>query len=751
MAAPSSGSRQPITNLTDRKNHVSLFDVARRSVHRVLGSGGETAAPAVPERGSEPRLINGMPEGVPAAALRPEPPLPVPAGWPFGEHFPRTCGTGRLAAGALFWTDFLYDDSGAAGRRVSMPVGRVVPPAGTYVYPSGPAARNGADIFRVAIGLTKSHTWWRVDWNTLLDPSVPIAMFTFGTGRHTHSDWPARAGIRSAGIDTALLISGTTAQLIDLTSQTATSVPYSVDMDSRSFLARIPRAIVEPSGTWTVRLAAGLANDSGDGFAVVPADRGARPGQGNVYNVAFRTCEQESAHHNFWSDRAQAHALARADVSEFSVSVRWQELDSAVVTDEPRVVGTSTRWYVSSIELGQGLADSGLLATEPHFLGRVQPYSVCVPESPAERARPVTLLLHSITMGQNQFAAIDGRLLRQLCDDRDSVVVSPLGRGPACWYLDEGELDVWEVWARVAEDLGTDPDRTVIAGYSMGGYGAYRLGLTYPSVFSQAVVLAGAPRCGIRVLPALGLPADIDHSSHCAREGETWPLLRNARWLPFVISHGALDEFVPVTSVAQQVLRLDRLGYRYRVAIYPTEDHVALAIQGKFDDSVSHMLTALRPADPGRISFSWYPQLDRLDLGLGPQRIWWLSDLRACAGVAQRRGAVATVEAQSLARPDTPHRTRRRGGFFLGSKPAPGFYAEQTWERQTDDPDVEPVVTLDLQGVAGLTVDVNRAGLADGWPEAAIRVTTDSHTEITLKTSGPALVFAVTKPYPTPR
>lgn len=57
--------------------------------------------------------------------------------------------------------------------------------------------------------------------------------------------------------------------------------------------------------------------------------------------------------------------------------------------------------------------------------------------------------------------------------------------------------------------------------------------------------------------------------SHCAREGETRPLLRNARWLPLVIAHGVLDEFVPIPSVLQQVFRLDRLGYRYRFTVYP--------------------------------------------------------------------------------------------------------------------------------------------------------------------------------------
>ena len=114
-----------------------------------------------------------------------------------------------MADGALFWTDFLYDDHGATG----IPVGDLkiqAPPRGTYVYPDGPAAGNGADIFRVAIGLTETHTWWRVDWNTLVDASVPIALFTFDTdpARTATEEWPAGAGVRSKGIDMALLVSG---------------------------------------------------------------------------------------------------------------------------------------------------------------------------------------------------------------------------------------------------------------------------------------------------------------------------------------------------------------------------------------------------------------------------------------------------------------------------------------------------------------------------------------------------------------
>src|SRR6202012_3224537 len=445
-----------------------------------------------------------------------------------------------------------------------------------------------------------------------------------------------------------------------------------------------PRAVIEPAGNWTVRLAAGLATAAGDGFADVPADHGALPGQPNVYNVAFRTTEQEQPHLNFWSDKAQAKALSSGDVSEFALAVDWDALAQREATPEPVITGASTRWYVSSVELGQGVkqgrAAPAILSTEPQFLGRVQPYSICLPATYAPgRSLPLTLLLHSLSLGQTQFAAIDPRLLHEVCETRESVVVTPLARGPSTWYFDTGELDVWEVWARVAEQLGTDPNRTVISGYSMGGYAAYKLGLSYPQVFSQAVVLAGPPACGVRLLPDVDIPADLDVDSPCAREGDTWKLLMNARWLPYVIAHGLVDELVPFASAAEQVLELDRLGYRHRFTVYPLEDHIAWVFQDKFEDPIKHMETALRQADPGHITFAWYPQLVRSDLGIGPHQAWWLSELAADASVTARRGAIAEVDARSYARPDPTHTVRHHRGVILDFEPTPGVYSELDW------------------------------------------------------------------------
>ena len=718
------------------------------AAERVLGM----VAAGPPSAPSPPLLTIGkMPEGVPPAALAPEPVLPAPSGWPFGEEFPRTCGTGRVAGGAIFWTDFLYDDHGATGVPVGVLQDGLAPPAGTYTYPEGAAAGNGADIFRAGIGLTKTDSWWRVDWNTLVNPSIPIALFALETGRASTGagEWPAGAGVRSAGTDRAVLVSGNGAWLIDLETGSWTAVGHTVDVEARCFLARVPRAIVEPTGRWIVRLGAGLATEAGDAFASVAPEHGALPGQPAVYNVAFRTLAQEPPHAgnwpegaNYWADKSQAAALTSGDVSAFSLAVDWARLASGVSEPEAPVIGPSTRWYVSSHEFGQGVADGDIFSTAPQFLGRVQPYSICLPStySPS-RPLPLTLLLHSLAMGLNQFASIDPRLLAEVCDGRDSIVITPLARGPACWYFDEGELDVWEVWARVADNFAVEPNRTVIAGYSMGGYAAYKLGLSYPEVFAQAVSLAGPPTCGVRLLPEVDIPGNVDPDSHCGREGDTWPLLGNARWLPFVIAHGGLDELVPPLSVAEQVLELDRLGYRYRFTFYPVEDHLVFALQDKFEDAVSHMGTGLRQADPAHITFAWYPALVRPDLGIGPHRVWWISDLKAAGDPGLLRGRLAGLDARSYALPDRSRSVHHRGGIAWQFDPTPGEFVELVWH-EGGRPPRQPTLTLSLRGIESLTVDLTRAGFGPD-ERGSVTVATDSPVTITFRGQSKKTVFSV--------
>jgi pimeloyl-ACP methyl ester carboxylesterase len=710
------------------------WETINDAIERLSGGGPHPAEPPAAMR----PVIGKMPEGVPTAALRAEPKLPRPPAWPFPESFPRTCGTGRLDAGAVFWTDFLYDDHGALGVPVGFGPIAFSPSLGTYRYPEGRARGNGADVFRVAIGLDPTSSWWRVDWNTLVEPTVPIAAFALDVDSQTPgaAEWPAGAGIRSPGVDHVLLVSGTGAWLIDALTGARQSVvdaggEHQVDMPARSFVVRLPRAVLDPVGRWRVRLAAGRADREGQAFAPVGIADGALPGQPAVYNVAFRTYAQEPVGltNLFWHDSAQAVALARGDVSAFVLEVDWPDLAAGRTTPEPRPVGHTNRWYVSSIELGQGIGPDPLTHARPAFLGRVQPYAVNVPTTYDDaHLAPLTFLLHSLEMNLNQFATINSRFMRQVSEDRRSITVTPLGRGPNGWYFDEAELDFWEVWARVADDYNVDPDRTVVAGYSMGGYGAYKLGLSYPEAFAKAVVLAGPPRCGVRLFPRIGLPADINPHSHCAKAGETFGLLRNARWLPCVIAHGFLDQLVPITGVIFQVFELDRLGYRYRFELYPEEDHLGYAVKDAFASPAAHMGTGLRQGDPGYITFAWYPGLRRDDLGIGPRQVWWIADLDARDS---GEGRLAEVDARSLARPDPAVTTDFDGSLVFGDDFIPGFAAEQKWVLG-ETPTRLPELGLRLRNTAHLSIDVRRAGFLPG--EAGnIQAATDGPTGVLLR------------------
>src|SRR5437764_2725866 len=471
------------------------------SLAACLGVGALPAVGGQAALAATTATVAGLPAGIPPAALKTEPPLPKPAGWPFPEAFPRTSGTGRMAGGAFEWSDFIYDDHGAQGIQVQSPVASSSPWKGTYTYADPQADNNGADIFRTAVADDGSSTWWRVDWNTLVDRHVPIAEWaldTDGNATTGSTAWPGGAGVNSPGIDRAIIASGTGAWLVTnpatgaATDIVAKGGALLVDMQARSFMVRIPHSLLNPSGTWQVRLASGVAASDGRSFAPVDSSHGALSGQPAVYNAAFRDYTDEPAGGlNYWFENTQATALSQNDLSNFSTTIRWAQLAAKTTTPEPQPTGYTNRWYVSSIEMGQGWLPEPQQDYRPNFLGRVQPYGIYVPTNynPSRQAWPLTWVLHSYSNGQNEYGARDPNLLHDACEVRDSICATTLGRGPDGWYLDEAELDFWEVWNRISASYRLDADRTVISGYSMGGFGTYRLALGHPDLFTRPFAL----------------------------------------------------------------------------------------------------------------------------------------------------------------------------------------------------------------------------------------------------------------------
>ncbi len=429
-----------------------------------------------------------MPSDVPAAASDTPPTLPEPSStaWPFANTFPQTSGTGRLAGGASLWTDFIYDDYGASNLE-GLPTSSydqssgLAGRQGEYVYPSGPADNNGADIFRAGVGLSGAYSYWRVDWVTLADSSVPIAEWTFDTDDNAATgvaQWPAAAGVSSPGIDQALVVSSRGAWLVNPLTGVRTDVvahggTLTVDPNAKSFIVAIPRSLLPVSGTWRVRLAAGLADATGQNFAPPYVGNASSPPSTTaerVYNVTFRTAAQEppvyttgttdaqvaaaqallaatplgtvlgldglarSITGNFWMEDDQADTLATGNVASFSQLVDWSQLASKASTGEPQPTGYSARWYVSRLSLGAGqvVNDGSEGNFQPTLLERVQPYSVYVPTGyKPGHATPLTWIFHSLEVNYNQYGGLDPQLIQQLCQDRGSICATTEGFGPA--------------------------------------------------------------------------------------------------------------------------------------------------------------------------------------------------------------------------------------------------------------------------------------------------------------------------------
>jgi hypothetical protein len=123
--------------------------------------------------------------------------------------------------------------------------------------------------------------------------------------------------------------------------------------------------------------------------------------------------------------------------------------------------------------------------------GSVQPYAMLVPDSydPKKPAR-LDLVLHGrgATLTEISFlAAHDSD--KPIPADQDALVMEVFGRTNNA-YRWAGETDIFEALAAVRKNYNVDPDRIVLRGFSMGGAGAWHVGLHHPSQW--AAIEAGA-------------------------------------------------------------------------------------------------------------------------------------------------------------------------------------------------------------------------------------------------------------------
>jgi hypothetical protein len=450
---------------------------------------------------------------------------------------------------------------------------------------------------------------------------------------------------------------------------------------------RVPRSVMDPGhATW--RYVAGTGLRAGTRFA--PVRPSMAPG---VFNLAFRFDEPQPRGTGTWFEAGQAQELGNGTTGPFHADVSFARLAAGANRWIHPPARKQARIYASRMRVHEGVRREF-----PEFGGRLQPYLVFVPRT-YPRAHPagVTWALHSLSATYTQYAVFSPNQQRQLGDDEGRFYVTPLGRGPDGWYTDEAEVDFFEVWADLARHFQLDPTRVALSGYSMGGYGTYKLGMQWPDLFGAAFTTVGPPVA----------PGYLD----------TRQLIENARWVPYLNWAGRTDELVPIGLVGAQQQRFDDLGLRSQLWTYPG-GHLALAGADEWEGARAFLVASVVQPDPRRVDYAFVPHADDERLGLLHDHAYWLSHLRARVPARAEISAVSSVRPPGPGRPGAPF---GRAGEPIAKpvssaddhRPKPESVSGTDWDgfRPTR---ARNAVALRLNNVRRAHVDGRRAGLRGG-------------------------------------
>jgi pimeloyl-ACP methyl ester carboxylesterase len=505
-----------------------------------------------------------------------------------------------------------------------------------------------------------------------------------------------------------------------------------VDLLRRQVEIRVPHGVWDP-GTSTVRTTVGVGlwnTDSGSYLAPAPGSAsptvpgGGGPSPVAIVNVGPRVNEPQpliagatmadtavgaAATTAFWREREQSLQLTAGDVTPFASEVDFGKLRRHVHDDSgvPRT-GAIDRIFASHYVYGQGLDPTRIcydLASQfaagakcqGSLIGQLQPYSLYVPAHVGPRGYGMTLLLHSLSANYNQYAATHNQ--SQLGDrGTGSLVLTPAGRGPDGFYAGTAEADTFEAWADVARHYRLDPSWSTVSGYSMGGFGTFRMLARWPDLFSRGFSVVGAP-------------------------GSVDDQLASLRNTPLLSWNSAEDELVNIDTTRQTIDALTAAGVRFEEHLHLTADHLTLAANDQYAPGAAWLGQDAVDRSPSHVTFVVDPSEDATATTVVSDHAYWLSGLRG-------HGTIDAVsKAFGVTSPIVLPVAPGAGALTGGELPAIPFASETRFWGSPGSTAKADVLVLTAKGISAVTVDATRARLSC---QATLRVTTDVPLTVTL-------------------
>ena len=666
-------------------------------------------------------------------------------------------GTDAYRDGEYLYQDYLFDDHGAdtlpgEGNQSKPGPSNFSPAAGDVAYPTAERyAANAADFVELRIKPTAEAIVYRVTLNTVKEKDAAIVGIGVDEDRSggDQVEWPDGAGISSPGLDSFITAWGTGGRVTTLPGDGSQPLPPgAVDISRRTnqMEIRVPRSILNPGGaTWRYVAGAGVHDGSG-GFEAVATGASTQedmPTSGGpesapaVFNLAFRFDEPQFDEPqpggpayttapgvgNFFEDE-QARVLSEETSGGFHADVDFSALASGADERIHAPGAKQARILTSGLDYHEGV-EAGF---NP-FGGRLQPYLLTKPSNAGEGPAGLTFSLHSLGGTYTQFAVFSPRQQQQFGEQRDDFVVTPLARGPDGFYTDEAEADTFEAWRDAAAHFNLDSERTYITGYSMGGYGAYKLGTQYPDLFARAFTTVGPPARALWLPPAPPV-GDTPQGNGPTAYTNSNLVLENVRSVPFLNWVSSTDQLVPIPGPLAQQRRFDALGLRSRLRVFTPADHFTLAILDRFDEARDFLGNATTERRPSRVNYAFVPAADRPRLGLIHDHAYWVSDLEARdeSGDPGTDPARGEIDARSQAFGEgEPTTARVTGGGAPGSA-GPPLVSTIEGTRWTGIPGVPERnrLVVGLENVGRGTIDGRGAKLDGAVGRTPLRVRLES-------------------------
>jgi dienelactone hydrolase len=205
-----------------------------------------------------------------------------------------------------------------------------------------------------------------------------------------------------------------------------------------------------------------------------------------------------------------------------------------------------------------------------------QPFGLEVPEG-LDLSKPVPLLvwlhgrgdkstdLHFLNQCRKKSQAFGGFYK----DQNEAIVLHPFGRHCVGWKH-AGEIDVFEAIEAVKADYPVDPDRIILAGFSMGGAGAWHLGAHYRDQFCG--IHAGAGFAETKEYNKL-----VPEQYPPVHEQTLWQVydvpgyVRNLLNGPLLAYSGAKDKQKATADLMER--ELAKVGHTLRHLVAPDTEH----------------------------------------------------------------------------------------------------------------------------------------------------------------------------------